>query len=273
MSTTHTETESYRDKISTVDAQGKRVWIYPKKPKGPFTHAREILAIFLLAFFFSAPFIKIDGHSFLLFDILNRKFIIFGLVFWPQDFHLFVLATLSLVVFVVLFTVVLGRLWCGWACPQTVFMEMVFRKIEYWIEGDARKQIALSKQPWTAQKVFKKTLKHSLFFAISFLIGNTFLAYIIGSEKLLKIISDPPSSALMGVYRVCFLTRIQSLLPMILSEGSNGENCQKIRKGKALEIVLIVTNASKCAQPELIFETGRSWSVLIVPPASMHATQ
>jgi cytochrome c oxidase accessory protein FixG len=208
MSTTHTETESYRDKISTVDAQGKRVWIYPKKPKGPFTHAREILAIFLLAFFFSAPFIKIDGHSFLLFDILNRKFIIFGLVFWPQDFHLFVLATLSLVVFVVLFTVVLGRLWCGWACPQTVFMEMVFRKIEYWIEGDARKQIALSKQPWTAQKVFKKTLKHSLFFAISFLIGNTFLAYIIGSEKLLKIISDPPSQHIAGLMAMVIFSTI-----------------------------------------------------------------
>ena len=123
MPATQKDTEAYRDKVSTIDEKGKRIWIYPKKPKGSFTRAREIVAIFLLTFLFIAPFIKINGHPFLLFDILNRKFILFGLVFWPQDFHLFVLATISLVVFIVLFTVILGRLWCGWACPQTVFME------------------------------------------------------------------------------------------------------------------------------------------------------
>ena len=153
------DTDEYRDKVSTIDDEGKRIWVYPKKPKGSYTKAREILAVFLLIFLFGTPFIKVYGQPLLLFDILNRKFIIFGLVFWPQDFFLFVLATLSLIVFIVLFTVIFGRLWCGWACPQTIFMEMVFRKIEYWIEGDARKQIALDKSPWTTRKVFKKTLK------------------------------------------------------------------------------------------------------------------
>jgi len=199
MSPTQKDTEAYRDKVATVDESGKRIWIYPKKPRGSLTRAREIVAVFLLLFLFLAPFIKISGQPLLLFDIINRKFIILGLVFWPQDFHLFVLATISLVVFIVLFTVSLGRLWCGWACPQTIFMEMVFRKIEYWIEGDARKQIALNKAPWTGQKIFKKTLKHFIFYSIAFLIGNTFLAYIIGVDMLYIIITDPPSEHIFGL--------------------------------------------------------------------------
>jgi cytochrome c oxidase accessory protein FixG len=193
------DTEDYRDKVATVDEAGKRVWIYPKKPQGPLTRAREILALFLLLFLFIAPFLKVNGHQLLQFDILNRKFIIFGILFWPQDFYLFVLASLTLFVFIILFTVALGRLWCGWACPQTIFMEMVFRKIEYWIEGDARKQIALAKAPWSGQKIIKKTVKHFLFYAISFFIGNTFLAYVIGSDTLLKIITDPPSEHVAGL--------------------------------------------------------------------------
>jgi cytochrome c oxidase accessory protein FixG len=193
------ETEKFRDKVSTIDDKGKRIWVYPKKPKGPYTKAREILAVFLLIFLFGAPFIKVNDQPLLLFDILDRKFAILGFVFWPQDFHLFVLATLSLIVFIVLFTVILGRLWCGWACPQTIFMEMVFRKIEYLIEGDARKQIALNKAPWTTKKIIKKTLKHSIFYILSFLIGNTFLAYIISVDELFKIITDPPSEHIIGL--------------------------------------------------------------------------
>lgn len=193
------DTEAYRDKVATVDESGRRIWIYPKKPKGSLTRAREIVAFFLLLFLFLAPFIKVNGYPLLMFDILNRKFSIFGLIFWPQDFYLFVLATISLVVFIVLFTVSLGRLWCGWTCPQTIFMEMVFRKIEYWIEGDARNQIILNKAPWSVTKFFKKTTKHVIFYAISFIIGNTFLAYIIGVDELFRIITDPPAEHLAGL--------------------------------------------------------------------------
>jgi len=202
------DTETYRDKVATVDESGKRIWIYPKKPKGSLTRAREIVAVILLLFLFLVPFVKINGQQLLLFDILNRKFVIFGLVFWPQDFHLFVLATISLVVFVVLFTVSLGRLWCGWACPQTIFMEMVFRKIEFWIEGDARKQIALKKAPWTGQKIFKKFLKHFIFYSISFVIGNIFLAYIISTESLFKIITDPPSEHTVGFFAMIIFSTV-----------------------------------------------------------------
>jgi len=191
--------ESFRDKVSTINKEGKRVWIYPKKPKGKLTRAREVVAAILLAFLFGAPFIKVNGQPLLLFNIIERKFVIFGVGFWPQDFHLFVLATLALIVFIVLFTVVYGRLFCGWACPQTVFMEMVFRKIEYWIEGDAHKQRALKRAPWTFYKIYKKSLKHFIFYGISFLIGNTFLAYIIGIDELFKIVTDPPSEHLGGL--------------------------------------------------------------------------
>jgi len=192
------EQKSFRDKVSTIDDEGKRVWIFPKKPKGSFYKARTWVSFILLAILLGTPFLKINGRPFLLLNIIERKFIIFGVGFWPQDFHLFVLATLALVVFVVLFTVTYGRLFCGWACPQTIYMEMVFRKIEYWIDGDAREQKALREAPWTGQKIFKRVLKHGLFFGFSFLLGNVLLAYFIGIEQLKEIITSPPSAHLTG---------------------------------------------------------------------------
>lgn len=192
------DTEAFRDSIATVDDKGKRVWIYPKKPKGRFTNARTYVSWVLLALLFGMPFIKIGGEPLFLFNVLERKFVLFGIVFMPQDFHLFVLAMLTLVVFIVLFTVVWGRLFCGWVCPQTIFMEMVFRKIEYWIEGDAGAQRRLNKAPWTTDKIIKKVGKQALFFAIAVLVANTFLAYIIGVEEVGRIIGEPISQNLGG---------------------------------------------------------------------------
>ena len=119
---------------------------------------------------FSGPFIRIGGEPLLLLNVVERKFVIFGQIFWPQDFYLFAFAMIAAIVFIILFTVVFGRLFCGWVCPQTIFMEMVFRKIEYWIEGDFRQQKKLNDSPWNAEKIRKKGLKHAIFFAISFLI-------------------------------------------------------------------------------------------------------
>lgn len=192
------DTEAYRDKIATVDETGKRVWIYPKKPKGRFTNARTIVSVALLAFLFITPFIKVNGEPFLLFNILERKFILFGILFTPQDFHLFVLAMLTLIVFIILFTVVYGRIFCGWICPQTIFMEMVFRKIEYWIEGDANAQKRLNKAPWTTDKIIKKVSKQAIFFTIAVLIANTFLAYIIGVEEVIRIATEPVTQNWQG---------------------------------------------------------------------------
>jgi cytochrome c oxidase accessory protein FixG len=185
--------ESFRDSIATVTKEGKRIWIYPKKPSGKLYNARTIVSIILLVFLFGAPFIKIGGHPFIILNVIDRKFILFGLPFGPHDFHLFALIMIAFIVSVFLFTVVYGRLFCGWICPQTVFMEMVFRKIEYWIEGNFNKQKLLNKSGWNANKILKKSSKQIIFFAVSFIIANFFLAYIIGIDKLQKYISDSPS--------------------------------------------------------------------------------
>ncbi len=190
--------QEYRNQLATVTSDGKRKWVYPKKPSGRFYNARTILSLFLLAFLVIVPFIKVNGHQFLLFDFLNRNFILFGIPFGPHDFHLFVLAMISIIVFIILFTVVFGRIFCGWACPQTIFMEMVFRKIEYWIEGDAKDQRKLDAEGWNSGKLFKKGLKNIIFFIIAFFISHIFLSYIISLDKVIEIISQPPSAHLSG---------------------------------------------------------------------------
>jgi len=187
------DTEEYRDSIATVDKSGKRVWIHPKKPKGWFYNARTWFSFALLALLFGIPFIKVNGEPLLLFNILERKFILFSIVFTPQDLHLFALAMVTLMVFIVLFTVVFGRIFCGWVCPQTIFMEMVFRKIEYWIDGDASQQRKLAAAPWTGEKIGKRALKYAIFFAIAVVIANTFLSYVIGVDEVEKIITEPIS--------------------------------------------------------------------------------
>ncbi len=192
------ENQTYRNQVATVTDEGKRKWIYPKKPSGKFYNARSIVSFFLLAFLFIVPFIKVNGHQLLLFDFFNRHFILFGIPFGPHDFHLFVLAMISIIVFIILFTVVFGRIFCGWACPQTIFLEMVFRKIEYWIEGDARDQRKLAADEWNGKKLFKKGLKNIIFFILAFFIAHIFLSYIISMDKVISIITQPPSAHLSG---------------------------------------------------------------------------
>lgn len=200
--------ESFRDSISTVDKDGKRIWIFPKKPFGKLTDYRTYVSYVLLAILFAGPWIKIDGEPLLLLNILERKFVIFGRVFWPQDFFIFGLAMITGVVFIILFTVVYGRIFCGWICPQTIFMEHVFRRIEYWIEGDWKHQKRLSEMPWNAEKTRKRILKHSIFFLIAFAISNTFLAYIIGAEALLAIQFANPLNHLPGLLAMLAFTGV-----------------------------------------------------------------
>lgn len=210
--------EEYRDSIATVDEKGKRIWVYPKKPSGHFHNLRIIVSIVLLGIMFGLPFIKVDGNPLMLIDVFERKFIIMGIHLWPQDFHIVALSMISLVVFVVLFTVVFGRIWCGWACPQTIFMEMVFRKIEYWIEGDANRQRKLNDAPWNSQKILKKGSKHLIFILISLLISHTFLSYIIGIEKLQAIVSQPPTENLIGFMALMVFTGIFYMVFAFLRE-------------------------------------------------------
>lgn len=183
--------ESFRDSVATITKDGKRNFINPKKPKGKLYNLRTWFSVFYLLIFFTLPFIKVHGEPLLMINILDRKFIIFGMVFWPQDFFIFGIAMVTFIVFVILFTVVFGRVFCGWACPQTIFMEMVFRKIEYWIDGDSTQQKNLKKMRWNAEKIRKRSLKFILFFSLSFIIANFFLAYMIGMDHLLDYIQHP----------------------------------------------------------------------------------
>jgi cytochrome c oxidase accessory protein FixG len=184
--------EAFRDHIGTIDQEGKRKFLFPKKPKGKLYTYRKYVSYILLAILIANPFVKVNGNQFMLFNVMERRFNIFGFPFWPQDFYLFVLVMIIGVVFVILFTVVFGRLFCGWICPQTIFLEMVFRRIEFWIDGDRGAQMRLDKQKWDSEKIRKRLSKWVIFFAISFLIANVFLAYVIGSDQLLRMVADGP---------------------------------------------------------------------------------
>lgn len=191
--------QDFRDHLSTADQEGRRQWVYAREPHGRFTRARMWFSWLLLALMFGGPFVRIDGEPLLLMNIVDRKFVVLGQVFWPQDILIFATALLIFLTGIAIFTAAYGRLWCGWACPQTVLMEMVFRKIEYLIEGDAPQQRALAAAPWTAGKMARKTVKQLIFFALSFLIANVLLSYIIGTEQLFKIVTDNPANHLEGL--------------------------------------------------------------------------
>jgi cytochrome c oxidase accessory protein FixG len=190
--------ESFRDRMATIDEKGKRNWVYAQKPKGKFYNIRTYVSWAFFIIFFTLPFVYINGRPLFLFNIPEAKFIIFGKVFWPQDFFIFGLTMITFIVFIVLFTAAFGRLFCGWVCPQTIFMEMLFRKVEYLIEGDAASQKLLKKSPWTGNKIFRKTTKHLAFYLLSFIIANFFLSYIIGIKQLEKVASEPLSEHIGG---------------------------------------------------------------------------
>jgi cytochrome c oxidase accessory protein FixG len=184
--------DAFRDKVGFISDDGSRSYIYPKIPSGRYTNYRSYLSWGLLALLFAGPFIKIGGQPFLLLDVIGRKFVILGQVFWPQDFYLLVILLITLVIFVVVFTAAFGRIFCGWICPQTIFLEMVFRKIEYWLDGDRGQQLRIANMPWNAEKIRRRAVKWSIFFVLSFLIANTFLMYLVGKERVFSMIQEGP---------------------------------------------------------------------------------
>lgn len=186
------ESEKFRDSIATMNESGKRKWVFPRKPKGKLTNYRNILSYSFLALFFLIPFLKISGNPVLLINILDNRFFIFGQPFYPQDFFILALGAVTSVIFVLLFTVVFGRVFCGWICPQTIFMEFFFRKIEYLIEGDRNKQIKLDKQEWNAEKIRKRVLKWSVFLIMSLLVSHTMFMYIVGVDYTFTIMKEGP---------------------------------------------------------------------------------
>ncbi|MBW8362377.1 MAG: cytochrome c oxidase accessory protein CcoG [Kaistella sp.] len=186
------DAETFRDSVGTMEQSGKRKWVFPRKPSGRYTNYRTIVAVILLALFFILPFVKINGNPALLINVLDRHFFIFGQAFYPQDFFILALGAITSIIFIILFTVVFGRIFCGWICPQTIFLEMVFRKIEYLIEGDRNKQMRLDRQEWNSEKIWKRSLKWSVFVVISLIITHWMFMYIVGHEEVFNMVKEGP---------------------------------------------------------------------------------
>ncbi|MFH1121670.1 MAG: cytochrome c oxidase accessory protein CcoG, partial [Bacteroidota bacterium] len=191
---------------------GKRLWVYPKRPQGRLFKYRNLTAYGLLVIFFVTPFIKVNGDPLMLFNFLERHFIVFGVVFFPQDFHLFVLSMITFIVFVVLFTVIFGRIFCGWICPQTIFLEFVFRQIEYLIEGNHSKQRKLDERAMDFDKLWRKILKHLIFYLISLVTVYFFLAYIIGVDRVREIFAEGPASNMAGFIGMMIFAAVHYLV-------------------------------------------------------------
>jgi cytochrome c oxidase accessory protein FixG len=194
--------ETFRDALASVHKDGRRKWVYARQPSGRYYRARTAVSVLLLAFLVAAPFVQVNGQPLVLLNVLERRFVLFGMVFWPQDFYLVVLLALTALVTLALSTAAIGRVWCGWLCPQTVFLEMVFRRIEYLIDGSAERQVRRDSRPWVAADYVRAGIKHAIFFALSFAIANLFLAYVIGAGPLWRIVTDPPSQHLTGLVAI-----------------------------------------------------------------------
>ncbi len=253
------EPETYRDSIGTMEQSGKRKWVFPRKPKGKFTNYRNIVSYLLLAVYFLTPFISINGNPFLLFDVIDREFYILGQPFYPQDFFILTLGAIASLIFIIVFTIAFGRIFCGWICPQTIFLEFIFRKIEYAIEGDRNKQMKLDRQEWNSEKIWKRSLKWSIYIVISLIITHFMFMYIVGYREVFRIVSEGPfahptnfivmilfSAAFYFVFawfreQVCTLVcpygRLQGVLIdkdtiNVFYDFNRGENRAKWRKGE-----------------------------------------
>jgi len=202
------DNDDFRNHLYNQSKDGKRLWLYPGRIIGKFYRLRSYFSYFLLIALFGLPWLAYKGQPIFLFNVLARKFIFWGVPFFPQDFHLVALGLVAFLIFVSLFTVLFGRIWCGWACPQTIFMEILFRKIEYWIEGNDKAQRRLNESPWTQEKMLKKGAKHALFLVFSFAISNTFLMYLMGKGDWLKLIQEPVGLHIAGFSAIWIFTAV-----------------------------------------------------------------
>ena len=179
--------------LSTLTRDGKRRWIYPKPSRGRYYRARFIVAWALIALYLVLPLIPIRGRPAVLLDLMSREFTLFGTTFYPTDTLLLMLLIVGTLVSIVLVSALLGRAWCGWACPQTVYLEFVFRPIERWIEGSERQRARRDFEPLSLDRAWRKTLKWSAYAVVSLLLAHSLVAYFVGWGSLLDWMTRPPS--------------------------------------------------------------------------------
>jgi cytochrome c oxidase accessory protein FixG len=175
--------------LPTLNADGTRRRVRPKLYRGRIHSARRIVAASLLALFVALPFFRLNEKPLILLDLQAREFTLFGRTFLPTEGVLLMLLMLTIFVAVIWITALVGRAWCGWACPQTVYLEFLFRPIERLIEGDRAQQIRLDRNSLSLRRV----VKWLVFALLSAFVGNVFLAYFVGTEALIHWMTRPPS--------------------------------------------------------------------------------
>jgi cytochrome c oxidase accessory protein FixG len=174
--------------LSTLRDDGSRRWLYPRLALGPYLRARRILAYALIAVFTLIPYTRINGKPAILLDLPHREFTIFGFTFLPTDTLLLALALITLVLGICLVTALAGRVWCGWMCPQTVYMEFVFRPLERLFDGPPGAQ----HRPGRKRSVPRAVAKYALYLVVSTYLAHTFLAYFVGVEALAQWVRRSP---------------------------------------------------------------------------------
>jgi cytochrome c oxidase accessory protein FixG len=174
--------------LPTLNLDGTRRWLRPRLFEGRFLRRRRALAWALIGLFTVLPYLRMGGRPVILLDVVNRRFILFGATFLPTDTMLLMLLLVGLFIGIFLLTAIYGRVWCGWACPQTVYMEFLYRPIERLVEGGPRAQRDLDGRPFAARRI----VKYGVFGALSMFLAHTFLAYFVGVEALRHWITRSP---------------------------------------------------------------------------------
>ncbi len=175
--------------LSTLNADGSRRWLRPKVATGPFWRRRRVVAYGLMLVFFIIPYLEMKGKPVVLLDIPKREFTLLGTTFLSTDTLLFMLLLLSALIGIFLVTALLGRVWCGWACPQTVYLEFLFRPLERWLEGGRSGTVALDK---AAMPRPRRLLKWTVYLGLSLFLAHTFLAYFVGIDRLVEWVQLSP---------------------------------------------------------------------------------
>jgi cytochrome c oxidase accessory protein FixG len=194
--------------VTTINADGSRYFLHPADVRGRWNTLRRAAGVVLIAIYTLLPWIPINGHPAVFLDVENRMFHLFGLTLVPQDLWVMFFAVSGLGFTLFCVTSLLGRIWCGWACPYTVFIDHVYRRIERWIEGDAAERRRLDAAPWSFGKTVRRVSKHFLFFVVAGLIAHVFLSYFVSIQRLYGFMQEGPMAHATAFGIVMFLTLV-----------------------------------------------------------------